>query len=215
MSYRNPGGLMGVWAEENSRNSLFTAMQRREVFATSGPRIAPRFFAGYDIPADICENNLVTTGYQSGVTMGGELQQEGNSSPIFVAAAIADSNSQPLQRLQVVKVWFDNNQQYHQAVYDIAGDKNNGATVNLSNCETSGTGHSQLCSTWQDPDFDSHQAAAYYTRVIENPSCRWSWRDCLSMPENLQPAACSDPQLPKVIQERAWGSPIWYKPQTP
>lgn len=213
MRVRNPGGLMGIWAEENSRDALFDAMQRREVFATSGPRIQPRFFAGHQLPDTICEQNPAEHGYKTGVPMGGVLDKSPTAqSPTFVAAAQADPDGGLLQRLQIVKVWHGGEKRFHQQVYDVAGNKDNGATVNLNDCSVSGPGEAQLCATWKDPDFDPDQAAAYYLRVIENPSCRWSWRDCLSFDEASRPAACADPSLNKVIQERAWSSPVWYEP---
>lgn len=211
---RNPGGLMGVWAEENSRDALFNAMQRREVFATSGPRITPRLFVGEELSQDICSGNFAEQGYRAGVPMGGVVKSPLSSSPVFAAAVSADSRSGPLQRLQMIKVWYDEEGVFHQAVTDIAGSADNGARVNLDNCETSGPGAAQFCTTWRDPTFDPQQRAAWYLRAIENPSCRWSWRQCLSLPESERPKTCGDPQLPKVIQERAWSSPVWYSPQS-
>jgi hypothetical protein len=208
----NPGGLVGIWAEENSRDSLFDGLRRREVFATSGPRIAPRFFAGWQLPESACEGNLPEIGYERGVPMGGELSISGDNSPVFAAAAAADPNGNPLQRLQIVKVWQGQGQEFQQAVYDIDGNKDNGASVDLDSCATRGPGRAQVCATWSDPDFNPARGAAYYVRVIENPSCRWSWRQCLELPEAERPAACSDPALPKTIQERAWSSPIWLTP---
>jgi hypothetical protein len=207
---RNPGGLMGIWSEENSRDALFDAMRRREVFATSGARIIPRFFAGPDMPTDICTQDIPALAYAAGVAMGGELSSLAlEKSPRFVVAASADINSNPLQRLQIVKVWSGENRQFHQAVFDVAGNKNNGASVDLDSCVTEGEGWSQLCTTWTDPNYRSGQNAAYYMRAIENPSCRWSWRQCLELPVEDRPAACSATEVPKVIQERAWTSPIW------
>ncbi|GHD20358.1 hypothetical protein GCM10007052_29770 [Halioglobus japonicus] len=211
VTYRNPGGLMGVWAEENSRDSLFDAMQRREVFATSGPRIVPRLFAGWDLPASICDSSQAEAGYAGGVPMGAVLPATAKQdSPLFVASAVADPRSYPLQRLQVIKLWRGADDAFHQAVFDIAGGDND-ASVDLDSCATTGRGHAEFCETWRDPDFDPAQPAVYYTRVLENPSCRWSWQQCLSLPESERPEACSDPGLPKIIQERAWTSPIWYQ----
>ncbi len=209
---RNPGGLMGVWAEENSRDSLFDAMQRREVFATSGPRMVPRFFAGPSLPDSICADELASQGYRHGVPMGGVLDGRLETSPLFAAAVWADSAGGLLQRLQVIKVWHDGEGGFNQAVHDVAGNADNGASVNLNNCSVSGPGETQLCATWRDPAFDPDQPAAYYLRALENPSCRWSWRQCLSLPEGERPDACSDPQIPREIQERVWSSPVWYSP---
>ena len=215
MRARNPGGLMGVWAEENSRDALFDAIQRREVFATSGPRIRPRFFAGHDLGESACETDMAEQGYANGVAMGSVLgPAESGKSPVFTAAVQADPEGGLLQRLQVIKVWAEGEETFHQAVHDIAGSANNGARVDLSDCSVSGPGDTQLCASWRDPDFIPQQPAAYYLRVIENPSCRWTWHDCLAIPEASRPAACSDPDLPRTIQERAWTSPIWYSPGT-
>lgn len=209
---RNPGGLMGVWAEENSRDYLFNAMQRREVFATSGPRIEPRFFVGENLPEALCDGDFVGQGYRHGTAMGGVIDNTLQVSPVFAAAVSADPNGGLLQRLQVVKVWHDEEGRFHQSVQDVAGEPGNGATVNLDDCQVSGTGDSQLCATWRDPEFKPEQAAAWYVRVVENPSCRWSWRQCLTLPADERPASCSDAGIPRVIQERAWTSPVWYAP---
>jgi hypothetical protein len=185
-------------------------MRRREVFATSGPRIIPRFFAGPDLPEDICTRDIPALAYPAGVAMGGELSSAKlENSPRFVVAAAADSNSNPLQRLQIVKVWSGKDREFHQAVFDVAGNKDNGASVDLDSCTTRGAGWSQLCATWTDPDYRSGQNAAYYMRAVENPSCRWSWRQCLELAVEDRPGACSAPEIPKIIQERAWTSPIW------
>ncbi len=209
---RNPGGLMGVWAEENSRDSLFNAMQRREVFATSGTRILPRFFVGAQLPDTMCEGEFAAQGYQYGVPMGGVIEQQLDQSPVFAAAVSAGANGGLLQRLQVVKVWQDADGGFHQSVQDVAGDPNNGAVVDQQSCRVSGPGEVQLCATWRDADFNPDQAAAWYIRAVENPSCRWSWRQCLSLPKSERPPTCDDPAIPHLIQERAWSSPVWYAP---
>ena len=209
---RNPGGLMGVWAEENARDSLFDAMQRREVFATSGTRLIPRLFVGADLPSDICAGEFAKQGYASGVPMGGVVQGPLGSSPVFAAAVTADPQGGRLQQLQIIKVWHAEDGSFHQSVNVIAGNSNNGAVVDLNNCKVSGPGDAQLCATWRDPQFNPDQAAAYYIRALENPSCRWSWRQCLTLPVNDRPAACSDAAIPKTIRERVWSSPVWYAP---
>lgn len=218
----SPGGIAGVYAEENSRQALFGAMRNRETFGTSGPRITPRFFAGWEIPPDVCESeNYLESAYTHGVPMGGTLQASTGkeSGPVFVASANQDprDGANLLQRLQIIKGWIDSEGKTHQAVYDIAGatDQNQPATVDKASCEVSGDGFSQLCATWRDPHFDADTQAVYYTRVVENPSCRWSHFDCLSLPEAERPESCGDPELPWQIQERAWTSPIWYEPETP
>ncbi|MFK8019839.1 MAG: DUF3604 domain-containing protein [Pseudomonadales bacterium] len=216
---RNPGGLMGVWASQNTRDDLFDAMQRREVFATSGPRIQPRFFAGWHIDENICDGSVAQLGYAGGVPMGAELATDTQAgSPLFVASAVADlgTSGEPgtaLQRLQIIKLWHDTEGQFHQQVHDIAGNQNNGAGVDLDTCASTSTTGAQtrltMCATWRDVDYSAQQSAAYYVRVLENPSCRWSWRHCISQPESERSQACQDETVPKIIQERAWTSPIW------
>jgi hypothetical protein len=214
----NPGGLAGVYARENSREALFDAMRRRETFGTSGPRIEPRFFAGWELDVNLCQSEtFLQQAYASGVPMGSDLRPAPTGmtqSPIFVASATRDPRpgGYLLQRIQVIKGWVDEQGRTHQAVYDIAGDPDNGASVDVRSCAVSGPGFSQLCAAWRDPNFDPAVAAVYYTRVLENPSCRWSQHDCLALPEDQRPASCSDPELPWQIQERAWTSPIWYQP---
>ena len=209
---RNPGGLMGVWAEENSRDSLFDAMQRREVFATSGTRIRPRLFVGKNLPQSICDDAFAEQGYRHGVPMGGVIDSQLASSPLFAVAVNADPDGGLLQRVQVVKVWHGDEGGFYQSVHDIAGGVDNGVTVDLDSCEVRGTGATQFCVTWRDEDFEADRPAAWYVRVLENPSCRWSWRQCLSLPVEQRPATCADPAIPRVIQERAWSSPVWYSP---
>ena len=216
-AYNNPGGLIGVWAEENSRDSIFDALQRREVFGTSGPRIVPRFFAAWDLPADLCsQNDRETQAYELGVPMGSDLPP-GSGSPAFLVAAAADAGTEqypgtPLQRLQVIKGWSDTEGNHHQKVFEVAGDAGNGAGVDMSTCEPRGDGFAQLCSVWKDPEFDAATPAVYYLRAVENPSCRYSARQCLQLPVAERPADCAEPVFDPVIQERAWSSPIWYTP---
>lgn len=224
----NPGGLAVVWAEENSRDALFSAMRRREAYATSGPRISARFFGGWNYPADLCEQpGRISEAYAGGVPMGGQLQPRGpdDAAPTFLVAAAKDPGTaavpgMPLQRIQVIKGWVDDNGETHHRVIDVAGNANNGASVDLPSCEPRGTGFDQLCSVWRDDAFDPLQNAFYYTRVVENPSCRWSQRQC-----SAAGVDCSDPttigkgfsgccaaEHRPFIQERAWSSPIWYDP---
>ena len=218
VAFQNPGGLAGVWAEENTRDAIFDALKRRETFATSGPRIAPRFFGGWDLPKDMCTNpQLATSGYDLGVAMGSLMPDRANpdSRPRFVVAASADPGTaeapgHPLQRLQIIKGWLGPNGGFYQSVIDIAGDANNGATADPMSCKPAGGGFSALCGVWEDADFDPSQDAVYYARAIENPSCRWSTRLCLSLPAEERPDGCDNPRIPKVIQERAWTAPIWF-----
>jgi hypothetical protein len=211
----NPGGLAGIWAEENSRAALFAGMRRRETFGTSGPRIEPRFFAGWSVADDICEQpDMIERAYATAVPMGGELPPAGApGGPRFVASASRDARGGLLQQIQVIKGWVDASGRTRQAIYEIAGNARNGAMVDSETCAVSGPGFDQLCGVWQDPDFDPNQSAVYYARVVENPSCRWSTYQCNTLPAQGRPASCSDPAVPKTIQERAWTSPIWYSAQ--
>lgn len=217
-AFTNPGGLAGVWAEENTRDSIFDALKRRETFATSGPRIAPRFFGGWDIPENICDsNNVAVEGYRSGIPMGSVMPKlpDEQATPSFLVTAVADPGTpeapgHKLQRLQVIKGWLGENGDFHQQVIDVAGDGDNGASVDLRTCAPQGKGFANLCAVWEDTAFNPEQDAVYYARAVENPSCRWTARMCLSLPENERPDACSSEHLPKTIQERAWTAPIWF-----
>ncbi len=212
-------GLAAVWAEENTREAIYAAFRRKETFATSGPRLRLRFFAGYDLPNDLTtKTDGVERAYASAVTMGSELKPS-SKAPRFALWAQADANSESLQRLQVIKGWIDKENKTHEQVFDVAcaggavvnPDNNrcpdNGAKVNLSDCSTSAqTGDATLQTVWTDPSFDVGERAFYYARVLENPSCRWSTWDAIRSGTNLR----SD--LAATLQERAWSSPIHYRP---
>ena len=214
----NPGGLAAVWAPENTREALFDAMKRKEVYATSGTRIVLRMFAGFELPADIAETADLTAAYEHGTPMGGRLNAisaGGNAVSLFVWAT-QDPISAPLARIQIVKGWIENGES-HEAVYDVACGGSalnpttakcapNGATVDLSDCSWDTTvGASDLKATWTDPDFDSAEDAFYYARVVQNPTCRWTTYDSLRL--GLAPLADSH----TTVSEMAWGSPVWVK----
>ena len=219
-AFWNPGGLAGVWAEENSRDAIFDALKRRETFSTSGPRIVPRFFAGWDLSPEMCDDpEFATSGYTNGVPMGGVLREPptGGGAPSFAVSALADPGvaGRPgglLQRIQIIKGWVDDQGIFHQEVHEIAGNPESGAAVDPETCTPTGPGATSLCGVWQDPAFDPERDAVYYARIVENPSCRWSARLCLSLPEDELPDGCTGDRLPRLIQERAWTSPIWYAP---
>ncbi len=220
----NPGGLAAVWARENSRDALFDAMQARQTYATSGPRIRLRFFASETYAEDMCElTDRVDRAYQHGVPMGASVSAK---QPLrFLVAAQRDPGSinepsLPLQRLQIIKGWVDANGDGHEKVYDVAGSADNRASVDLKSCEPSGSGFDALCTVWQDPEFEADQHAYYYARAVENPSCRWSQRICAAKGVNCADPStigegldgCCDPLHRPVIQERAVSSPIWNTP---
>jgi hypothetical protein len=214
----NPGGLVGVWAEENSRPSLFDALRRRETFGTSGTRISVRFFGGWNLTPGLCgDPRMLQTAYARAVPMGGTLaaRPAGAAAPTFLVAALRDPGTAahpgtPLQRVQVIKGWIENGEA-HQQIYDVAGDPTNGASADPLTCEPRGSGHDSLCAVWTDPAFDPTQPAFYYARAVENPTCRWSTYVCNALPADQQPKACHDPAVPTTIQERAWSSPVWYE----
>lgn len=221
--YASPGGLAGVWAEENSRPSLFSALHRRETFATTGTRLLVRFFGGWGYDANLCSSTqFVSRGYSDGVPMGGDLPaQVGTAAPTFAIQAMQAIDGEPLQRVEVVKGWYDGVAS-HEQVFVAGGDANNGATVDPVTCTTSGPGAASLCTVWTDPTFDATQAAFYYARVLENPSCRWHRVLCNQVAPDCSVTTptdplwgCCDPSMPDHIQERAWSSPIWYYPPTP
>ena len=215
-------GLVGVWAEENTRASIFAALKRKETFATSGPRIRVRFFAGYDYTDELDEtHDAISQAYARGVPMGGELPAQPDTAPGFLVWALHDPSATWLQRAQIVKGWMEAGES-HEQVFDVACSDgmtpdpathrcpDNGATVNLSDCSTTvDKGAVELRTLWRDPTFDSGQRAFYYLRILQNPTCRWSTWDALraGVPPN--------PTAPATIQERAWSSPIWYSPIMP
>ena len=225
----NPGGLAGVWAEENTRDALFSALRRREVYGTSGPRMKLRFFGGWDYPDSLCgEADFVRLGYVGGVPMGGELppRPAAAGAPVFAvrarrAADVSGHVATPLQRVQIIKGWVDGSGEPRSRVYEVAGSPDNGAAVDTATCQRSGAGHNGLCAVWRDPDYQPSQRAYYYARAVENPSCRWHGHACLakgvdcSAPDTVPRAlrACCDARYDKAQQERAWSSPIWLAPQ--
>ncbi len=207
--YFGSGGLAGVWAEENSRDAIFDAIVRKETFGTSGPRIVPRFFGGWDYPENICDSaTFENDGYDGGVPMGGELPAKppSASAPVFVAFARQDPGVEgrpgtPLQRIQLVKGWLDDSGEPQTRIIDLTPDADNGAGVNLDTCEQTGSGQASLCHRWVDDDFDPTERAYYYARVLENPSCRWSVIQCIDNgydcdnPTTTLDADCCDPVI--------------------
>jgi len=213
-------GYAAVWATENTRASIFDAMERREVYATTGTRMAVRLFGGYEFTAaDAKSRNPAIAGYGKGVPMGGDLDAppEGKA-PTFLVAALKDPIGANLDRYQIVKGWMDEKGETHEKVYDVvwSGDRKPGAdgkvpavgnTVDVANATWSNTiGSPELIAVWTDPEFDPKQSAFYYGRVLEIPTPRWTTYDAkyygLPVPTDV----------PASIQERAYTSPIWYKP---
>jgi hypothetical protein len=215
----SPGGITGVWAQENSRDGLFEALKRREVFGTSGPRIAVRFFGGFGLDEGLCSDaNMVESAYESGVPMGSDLPQPGwfSNKPTFLLQALQDPGTEdergaPLSRIQIIKGWLDQQGKAHVKVHDLA--KGSGDfTTDEQTCSSSGSGSASLCATWTDEAFDAQENAYYYARVIAEPTCRWSAYLCGRLSDEARPETCNNPDLPARIAERAWSSPIWYQP---
>lgn len=212
-------GLAAVWAEENTRQSILAAMQRKETYATSGPRIGLRFFAGAGLDTlDLADGDLYGKATAAGVPMGGELAA-GPTSPVFIVLASKDPQDANLDRIQIVKGWLDASGQQHERVFDVAwsGERTAGPdgklpavgdTVDRSSGKVSNSiGAAQLSAHWEDPDYQAGQSAFYYARVLQIPTARHSFLDALSMGQ----AKAGD--HPDVIQERAYSSPIWVKPE--
>ncbi|XOV90581.1 MAG: DUF3604 domain-containing protein [Pseudomonadota bacterium] len=213
-------GLAGVWAQENTRESIYDAFRRKETFATSGPRIRIRFFAGHDLDASmLTAKDGISQAYAAGVPMGGDLMAKAGAAPSFIVWAMSDLRSAPLQRVQVIKGWLEDGQP-REEVFDVACSDglavdpathrcpDNGAKVNLADCAFSADrGAAELKALWQDPGYDPREEAFYYARVLENPTCRWSTWDA------LRAGVAPRDDLDVVIQERAWSSPIWINPE--
>ena len=216
--YFGASGLAGVWAEENTRESIFAAFRKKETFATSGPRIKVRFFGGYDLENhSLSDENLIRKAYSLNTPMGGDIYADKQTSPTFLIWAVSDPLGGKLQRSQIIKGWVENGV-HNEKVFDVAcsdGLKidpithrcpDNGADVNINDCSTTpNVGASELKTFWKDPEFNSNINAFYYVRVLENPSCRWSTWDAVRNGEKPR----SD--IDVTIQERAWSSPIWVK----
>ena len=215
-------GLAAAWAEENTRESIFNAFRRKETFATTGTRIAVRFFGGYNLSSiDLNSESLVSEAYQKGVTMGSDLLHNENKIPEFLVWAQRDKNGAPLQRIQIIKGWIDNNSgRPKEKVFDVACSDgmqpdpisnrcpDNGARVNINDCSIStNVGSSELKTVWKDPEFAPDDKTFYYVRVLENPTCRWSTWDAIKAGYKPREG------LHETIQERAWSSPIWYIPE--
>ncbi len=219
----NPGGLAVVWAEENARDAIFAAMQRRETYATSGTRPTLRVFGGWSFEPGVCRApDLAAQGYAEGVPMGGDLppRPEGAGAPRFVVAASRDPhpNGGDLERIEIVKGWLEDGALHETVITVVGADVK--ADLDLATCSATGRGHDTLCQVWSDPDFDPGEPAVYYARLREVPSCRWTQWACLDAGVTCEASGepregfefCCGDEVPKTIQERAWSSPIWYAP---
>jgi hypothetical protein len=215
-------GYAAVWARDNTRESLWDAMERRETYGTTGSRLVVRFFGGWDFNATDATNRMPgEIGYQKGVPMGGDLRAApAGRSPTFLVAALKDPIGANLDRIQIIKGWLDAKGAVHEQVYDVAwGDADTrkpgpdgkvppvGSTVDVANASwTNSIGDPELIAVWQDPDFDAGERAFYYARVIEIPTPRWTAYDAKRFGTQPLPGAAM------TIQERAYTSPIWFTP---
>jgi hypothetical protein len=216
-------GMVAVWAEENTRASIFEAFRRKEVYATTGPRIRLQFFGGWDFAAeDVPAGDISGEGYGKGVPMGANLPATPKSKgapPTFLVAALKDPVEANLDRVQIVKGWLDTDGSSREKVYDVAlsdgrtigadgSVKPVGNTVNLKTATYTNTiGDTELSTVWSDPDFDLAERAFYYARVLQIPTPRHSLFDAVAL--GIDPQATGHPA---TIQERAYSSPIWYTP---
>ena len=213
-------GLAAVWATDNTREALWDAMARKEVYATTGTRLLVRVFAGFDFVADdVQRHDFAQYGYSTGVPMGGDLSAapEGKA-PAFVIRALRDADGANLDRIQIVKGWMDANGELKEKVYDVvwSGDRTPGPdgklppvgnTVNVAQATYTNTiGAPLLDGYWRDPEFNPSERAFYYVRVLEIPTPRWTTYDAAFF--GTQPP----PEAPTSIQDRAYTSPIWYTP---
>ena len=213
-------GYAAVWATENTRASIFDAMERRETYATTGTRMAVRFFGGYGFDAkDATTRNPAMIGYSKGVPMGGDLRPDPEGrAPSFLVAALRDPIGANLDRYQIVKGWLDAEGKTHEQVYDVVWSDGRvagadgklppvGSTVDVANATWANTiGSPELIAVWTDPDFDPTEPAFYYGRVIEIPTPRWTAYDANYFGTEPLPGTVME------LQERAYTSPIWYTP---
>jgi hypothetical protein len=214
-------GLAAVWSEENTRESIFDAIKRREVYATSGTRIKLRFFGGWEYEqADVLSSDYASIGYAKGVPMGGDLTRGPEAkAPSFMLAATRDPDGANLDRVQIIKGWLNASGETAEQIFDVAlsDDRKKswltgeipavGNTVDSENVTYSNSiGAAELTAVWTDPEFDPEQRAFYYARVIQIPTPRWTAYDEKYFGAEI------DPRAPKTIQDRAYSSPIWYTP---
>jgi len=203
-------GYAAVWARENSRAAIFDAMMRKEVYATTGPRIQLRFFGGWRFsPDDVTRPDSVARGYAIGVPMGGDLpsRERSDGAPRFLVMAAKDPIGANLERVQIVKGWREKSGALREKVYDVAVATKTGSTVDLASATyTNAVGDAEIGVFWEDPDFDRREQAFYYVRVVEIPTPRWTDYDAVRL------GTAVAKESPMALQDRAYSSPIWYTP---
>jgi hypothetical protein len=214
-------GLTAVWAQENTREALFDAMKRKEVYATTGTRIRVRVFGGWNFePDEVVRPDFVSQGYRRGVPMGGTLfEAPVDGAPSFMIRALRDPDGANLDRVQIIKGWLDSEGETHERIYDVAVSDGRsigsdgrcrdavGTTVDIPAATYTNTiGDALFTAHWADPDFDPEEHAFYYVRVLEIPTPRWTTYDAaffdIALPDSVPP----------TLQDRAYTSPIWYTP---
>jgi hypothetical protein len=214
-------GLTAVWARENTREALFDAMKRKEVYATTGTRMMVRVFSGWDFDSEeVTRPDFIAQGYRRGVPMGGDLRDAPDgAAPRFMIRALRDPDGANLDRVQIIKGWLDKAGELHERIYDVAvsdgrqigadgrSKEKVGNTVDVATATYTNTiGDALLMAYWKDPDFDAEEHAFYYVRVLEIPTPRWTTYDAaffgIDLPKNV----------PATLQDRAYTSPIWYTP---
>lgn len=213
-------GYAGVWAKENTREEIVAAFKRKEVYATSGPRMKLRFFGGYDFGEADTQGDVAKAGYRKGVPMGGDLTPRDDKAPTFLVAVMKDANSGNMDRIQIIKGWVGANGEAQERIFDVAvsGDRVIGKdgrcmepvgnTVDLETGKyTNDIGAPELVASWTDPDFDPSARAFYYVRALEIPTPRYSLLDAIALGIDV-----SETNHPATIQERVYSSPIWYTP---
>jgi hypothetical protein len=213
-------GLVAVWARENTREAIFDAMARKEVYASTGTRLTVRIFGGWDFqPNEVQRPDFAAQGYARGVPMGGDLTNgPAGEAPSFMVRALRDPDGANLDRIQIIKGWLDKDGKTHERIYDVACsdgreivnrrcEREVGSTVDVADASyTNSIGDVMLMVHWKDPEFDPKQRAFYYVRVIEIPTPRWTAYDAkrfgITMPN----------EVTMIVQDRAYTSPIWYTP---
>ena len=216
------GGYAGVWATANTREAIFDAFERREVYATTGPRMTVRMFAGWNFAPDIFSSDWVRAGYTQGVPMGGVISNPGANAPSFIVSALKDPMGANLDRVQMVKGWYGKDGKLHEKVFDIVWSAPEsrkmvngkvpavGNTVDMKTAKYTNTiGTASLTTVWKDPEFDPADRAFYYVRVLEIPTPRWVLYDAVRFGSKVTP------EMKPVAQERAYTSPVWYEPAKP